>query len=145
MKPRWSTAVAALSVVLLGACSGGGKDDVTTGGSSQILFAKSFGGDQSDLAAGVCKTADGGHLVGGYSSSFGFGDRDVLLTKVSGDGEVVWQRTLGTVDDAVVPLRTPCPRWAFEGAGTHAQGTPPFQTLIHDFLSYLRRDRGGLE
>jgi hypothetical protein len=93
--------LSALSILLLalGACSRGREDNGTTGGSSQPLFAKSFGGDQSDLAAGVCKTADGGHLIGGYSSSFGFGDRDVLLTKVLADGEIVWQRTLGTVDD----------------------------------------------
>lgn len=64
----------------------------TTG---KILWQKTFGGTSYDKAGKVLKSPDQGYLVVGSTSSFGNGNYDILLIKVTSDGEVEWQETYG--------------------------------------------------
>ena len=63
--------------------------------SGKVLWQKTFGGSSYDRAGQVLKTLDQGYLIVGSTSSFGNGNYDVLLIKVSADGLVQWQQTYG--------------------------------------------------
>ena len=65
-----------------------GYDDVyliKTNSDGEMLWQKTFGGFDYDYGSSVQQTTDGGYIISGASSSFGAGDRDVYLIKVSGD------------------------------------------------------------
>src|SRR6185295_17367163 len=59
-----------------------------------------WGGPDTDEAAGVAVAADGSVYVTGTTLSFGQGGRDAFLLKYAPDGSLVWQRTYGTAPDA---------------------------------------------
>lgn len=61
----------------------------------KILWQKTYGGTSYDKAGQVIKTPDQGYLIVGSTSSFGRGNYDVLLIKITTDGEVEWQQTYG--------------------------------------------------
>ncbi|SJZ74746.1 delta-60 repeat domain-containing protein [Trichlorobacter thiogenes] len=54
-----------------------------------------LGGNNSDSAASVQQTADGGFIVAGNTSSFGTTEQDAWVLKLNASGEVVWQKTYG--------------------------------------------------
>ena len=49
---------------------------------SQITFQKTFGGGNDDVAVDFEKTDDNGLLLLGYTSSFGMGSNDIILTNI---------------------------------------------------------------
>jgi hypothetical protein len=61
-----------------------------------ITFEKRFGGNGEDVANSIELTADGGYIVCGSTTSYGIGDRDMFVLKVSADGEIEWTGTYGT-------------------------------------------------
>lgn len=63
--------------------------------SGVTLWQKTYGGTSYDKAGQVIKTPDQGYLIVGSTSSFGRGNYDVLLIKVTSNGEVEWQQTYG--------------------------------------------------
>lgn len=72
--------------------------------SGNIVWQKTIGGNGSDLLSSIRRTADGAYLVSGASSSgisgekttLGYGGAsDYWLLKLSGTGEILWQKTLG--------------------------------------------------
>ncbi len=53
----------------------------------------------------VLQTDDGGYLVAGKTTSFGAGDLDVWLLKLTGSGEAAWSKTYGgSAHDAACAL-----------------------------------------
>jgi hypothetical protein len=60
-----------------------------------VLWNKSVGGKDADSAAHVTTVMDGGYLVAGFTFSFGEGNRDFWLFKISDSGEVLWSCTQG--------------------------------------------------
>jgi hypothetical protein len=60
-----------------------------------VLWNKSVGGKDADSAAYVTASKDGGYLVAGFTFSFGGGNRDFWLFKISDSGEVLWSCTQG--------------------------------------------------
>ena len=60
-----------------------------------VLWNKSVGGKDADSAAYVTTSKDGGYLVAGFTFSFGAGNRDFWLFKISDSGEVLWSCTQG--------------------------------------------------
>lgn len=61
----------------------------------KILWQKTYGGTSYDKAGQVIRTWDKGYLIVGSTSSFGKGNYDILLIKLTTDGEVEWQETYG--------------------------------------------------
>jgi transcriptional regulator with XRE-family HTH domain len=61
----------------------------------KIIWKKTIGGTSYDKAGQVVKTKEGDYLVVGSTSSFGKGNYDVLIVKVSPSGELLWQKTYG--------------------------------------------------
>lgn len=60
-----------------------------------VMWQKSYGGSGNDSAASVRQTLDGGYIVAGSTSSFGAGNDDAWILKLTGDGAVEWQKTFG--------------------------------------------------
>ncbi|MCK4645885.1 MAG: hypothetical protein KAU46_06505 [Candidatus Aminicenantes bacterium] len=63
-----------------------------------IEWRRAYGGSNSDMAKSVQQTDDGGYIVAGQTSSFGSGESDGLILKLSSNGDVEWQKTYGGSD-----------------------------------------------
>ncbi|WP_304289996.1 hypothetical protein [Capnocytophaga leadbetteri] len=80
-----------------------------------VLWNKSYGGEQDDAPKGIIQTADGGFLVVGESRSLGVdlngdnhGDWDAWVIKLKADGSLEWQKSYGgnKVDRALKAIAT---------------------------------------
>lgn len=73
----------------------------TTASNSPFAFttfskwAKSYGGTAADIAYAVEPTSDGGYIVAGTTSSFGFATAEAWAMKVNADGIISWQKAYG--------------------------------------------------
>ena len=72
-------------------------------GLGNIQWQKVFGGTGSDVAAHAEQTADGGYIIGGYSSSLPSGNKtaplhgiyDCWILKLNASGIIEWQTSVG--------------------------------------------------
>lgn len=64
-------------------------------GKGNVLWKRIIGGTSYDKAGQVVRTNEGNYIVVGSTSSFGKGNYDVLVAKVSSNGEILWQKTYG--------------------------------------------------
>jgi hypothetical protein len=62
------------------------------------LWAKAYGGDNSETGEWVEETSDGGFIVGGWTKSFGEGEADFWLLKTNSEGDTTWTATYGGPD-----------------------------------------------
>lgn len=53
------------------------------------------GGSMGESGYSILQTADGGYIVAGDTYSYGSGDRDMYLVKVSATGDMEWDETYG--------------------------------------------------
>ena len=77
---------------------GAGLNDVflvKTDASGNQVWTKTFGGAQDDEGYSVLQTNDGGFLIGGVTSSYGAGSRDMWMIKTDPAGNLIWQKTHG--------------------------------------------------
>lgn len=58
-------------------------------------WRRTIAGDRFDVAHDVLRLADGGFAVSGYSSSYGPGDHDGFLMRLTPGGRMLWMRTYG--------------------------------------------------
>ena len=62
-------------------------------------WARAYGGNGDDWANSIQQTVDEGYIVAGYTDSFGAGNMDFWILKLSFTGAVEWQRTYGGSGD----------------------------------------------
>ena len=77
---------------------GAGYEDIyliKTNANGDTLWTKTFGGAGEDIGYSVQQTSDGGYLIGGNSTSFGAGAKDVYLIKTDVAGNIVWSKVFG--------------------------------------------------
>jgi hypothetical protein len=70
---------------------GNGERDVyliKTDGNGTELWNKTFGGSSVDIANSLQLTSDGGYIIIGFTEYPGNGDRDLLLIKTNGNGNI---------------------------------------------------------
>lgn len=60
-----------------------------------VMWQKTYGGNDTENAYSIDKTPDGGYVIGGDTFSFGAGGFDYLLIKVNSTGSVEWAKTYG--------------------------------------------------
>lgn len=60
-----------------------------------LQWRKIIGGPDIDNIQSILQTEDGGYMVAGYTLSFGQGEYDMLVAKLSADGAVKWSKTYG--------------------------------------------------
>ncbi|MBO6879429.1 MAG: hypothetical protein JJ870_02520, partial [Winogradskyella sp.] len=69
--------------------------------SGDLIWEKSFGGNQIDEARAITKTEDGNYLIAGDTRSSdndvstNKGAADLWLIKISPDGNLIWENTIG--------------------------------------------------
>ena len=81
---------------------GAGQDDVyllKLDGSGNIIWSKTFGGNNNDHGNSVRQTSDGGYILTGYTWSFGAGQADIYVLKTDSSGNTIWTQTYGGVAD----------------------------------------------
>jgi hypothetical protein len=78
----------------------GGKDIllIKTDANGNIIWAKTYGGTDEDVARFVQQTSDGGYIVAGYTYPFGADDYDIFLIKTDTNGNIIWAKTYGGTD-----------------------------------------------
>ncbi|MBI4931673.1 MAG: T9SS type A sorting domain-containing protein [Bacteroidetes bacterium] len=68
---------------------------IKTDGNANIVWGKSFGGINGDVASSVQQTTDGGYIIVGNTQSFGAGSYDVYLIRSDASGNSLWTKTFG--------------------------------------------------
>jgi uncharacterized delta-60 repeat protein len=64
--------------------------------SGDVTWQKTYGGTGAEFVSALQQTVpDGGYIVGGFTESFGAGNRDAWLLKLNSSGDVTWQKTYG--------------------------------------------------
>jgi hypothetical protein len=63
--------------------------------SSDIEWAKTFGGAGYDYASSIIQSSDGSYIVVGSTNSFGAGSYDILILKLAPSGNLVWAKVVG--------------------------------------------------
>lgn len=103
------------------------------------LWSVTWGGSSSDHAYDIASSADDGFVVVGSTQSFGNGNRDVCLFKVSGTGHVMWTRSFGgTSDDTGNSVR------CLPDSGFIIAGTTSSSGAGYDDILLIRTDKNGL-
>ncbi len=72
---------------------------IRTDKNGNLIWQKTFGGLDWDFAYDVVLAADGDIVVCGHTSSIGAGKKDGLLLKYDLFGALVWQKTIGGVEN----------------------------------------------
>ena len=82
--------------------TGNGMNDIwliKTDENGNMLWERTYGGDQNDFSIMGQQTVDGGFIIAGTTESFGNGMRDFWLIKTDADGNEEWNQTYGTVEN----------------------------------------------
>lgn len=61
-----------------------------------IEWEKAFGGTEEETAAGIVEDADGNFFIAGNTKSFGKGNNDFWMLKLSSLGALEWEKTFGS-------------------------------------------------
>ena len=68
---------------------------VKTDTEGNVLWTRTFGGEEYDYGCCVQSTTDGGLIITGYTHSFGASYYDVYLIKTDANGDTMWTHTYG--------------------------------------------------
>ncbi|MCP4631565.1 MAG: T9SS type A sorting domain-containing protein [candidate division Zixibacteria bacterium] len=63
------------------------------------LWTRTYGGSSRDHIRAIDQTTDGGCIFAGATQSFGAGEYDIYLIKTDSNGDTIWTKTFGGVDD----------------------------------------------
>ncbi|MEF3254199.1 MAG: hypothetical protein K6348_01330, partial [Deferribacterales bacterium] len=64
-------------------------------------WVNTYGGSKDDATSFIQQTTDKGYIAAGYTKSFGEGEIDFLVMKISSEGYIVWAKTYGGVKDDI--------------------------------------------
>ena len=69
---------------------------IKTDANGDSLWSHIYGGNGDDECQALEKTSDGGYILGGFTTSYGAGGKDIWMLKTNADGDSLWSRTFGT-------------------------------------------------
>jgi hypothetical protein len=83
------------------ASQGAGQDDfylAKTTASGVVLWDQTYGGSDVEALSHIKATPDGNYMLCGFTESFGSGSRDMYVVKVDPNGNELWSKTFGGVN-----------------------------------------------
>ena len=83
----------------------------------KLLWSKAFGGEDNDEGHGITELPDGSLIAVGGTESFGAGDFDFYIVKLSADGAKKWERYYGEKKADLFYAVTPMADGGFTAAG----------------------------
>lgn len=117
-----------------------------------LLWEKSLGGSQIEIAYAATNTPDGNYIIAGDTrSSDGDvtnfrGSADVWLVKINDQGDLIWQRTLGGSNFESSRAITQIPGgYAITGASRSADGQVTINNGQNDFWVATINENGELQ
>ncbi|MBL4586034.1 MAG: T9SS type A sorting domain-containing protein [Flavobacteriales bacterium] len=63
------------------------------------LWTRTYGGPELESGESIALASDGGFFLAGYTESFGAGKKDMYVVRTDSDGDTLWTRTYGGVED----------------------------------------------
>jgi hypothetical protein len=87
-----------------------------------VVWARNYGGEGSDVGHSVALAPDGGFLLVGYTDSFGAGNNDIYLVRTDGAGAVLWTKTIGDAGDDRAMMGAPMTGGGYAIAGYASGG-----------------------
>jgi hypothetical protein len=126
---------------------GAGANDfwlVKTDSAGTMMWNKTYGGTNIDIASSMVQTLDGGYALVGYTRSFGAGNEDFWLVKTDSSGAMQWNKTYGgTSDDPASSLvQTLDGGYALAG-DTVSFGTVGVESMISRDFWLVKTDSDG--
>ena len=68
---------------------------VKTDSAGDLVWDRTYGGDDADRAFTAMQTSDGGYILGGFTASFNVEYYDFYLVKTDSSGDTIWTKTYG--------------------------------------------------
>ena len=63
--------------------------------SGNLAWTRTIGGTGNDEGRSIIQTPDGGYAIAGWTNSYGAGNYDVYIARLSSTGTVLWTKTIG--------------------------------------------------
>lgn len=79
----------------------GGRDIylIKTNEFGDLLWDKTYGGPANDQAGSIIKVTNDEYIITGITSSFGAGASDIYAIKILSNGDTIWSRSYGGIND----------------------------------------------
>lgn len=103
-----------------------------------MLWSRTYGAAEEDYAFAAHELSDRGFIIAGYTASFGAGERDAWIIRMTEEGDIAWQKTYGGGDRDYVKSIQETTDNGFIAAG----GTSSFGAGYGDFW-IIKLDRNG--
>lgn len=99
-QPKIETEDGSINVTTIGSRNGDTSDILLTKNypNGNEIWSKQFGGKSYDKASSILAT-EGGYLIIGSTSSYGYGNYDMYVIKTDKKGKQLWQNTYGNFDN----------------------------------------------
>ncbi len=107
----------------------------------KVEWQKTFGGKYYEGANSIQQTKDGGYIVAGWTESFGSGQKDVYILKLSSKGDLEWQKTFGGKKDDGAELI----QQTADGGYIVAGWTGPFGSGLEDVYILKLNSKGEVQ
>jgi len=69
------------------------------GSMGNVIWQKSYGGDQDEYITDVVEINDGNFIFAGYTISFTNGMKDIWVFKLNEIGDIIWQKAYGGINE----------------------------------------------
>lgn len=74
---------------------------IKTDQQGNLIWEQMYGGESNDIGYSLDLALDGGFVLGGETSSFGAGRRDMYVVKTDANGNQIWSQTIGSTGDEI--------------------------------------------
>ncbi len=72
---------------------------IKTDENGDAIWTKTYGSYKYDCGYSVQQTTDGGYIIAGTTESFGAGEKDAYLIKTDENGDILWTKACGGINE----------------------------------------------